>query len=55
MNFTPLETAMMGHIDREIERHPDRLRPLDPALIENVRVLTKDVIYDIDAPPLPCG
>lgn len=45
-----LETKFLDFLAHDIETHPERLRPFDPALLQRALDLVGDIEVDLDAP-----
>ena len=44
----PVLAAFLAFLDKDILDHPENLKPLDAALMNDVAALTKDVIVDLN-------
>jgi antitoxin PrlF len=42
--------SFLDLLARDMEKNPQRVQPLDPALLLRVRELTRGVVVDLDAP-----
>lgn len=42
--------AFLQFLAEDIECNPDRLRPMPPALVEQIEMLTKSIAVDLDEP-----
>ncbi|MEC9463460.1 MAG: type II toxin-antitoxin system PrlF family antitoxin [Pseudomonadota bacterium] len=49
----PALIAFLDLLERDLAAHPERLKPLDPAVLARVNALVSDVDVDLDAPLLP--
>jgi prlF antitoxin for toxin YhaV_toxin len=45
--------AFLDLLACEMEKNPQRVQPLDPALLRRVRELTRGLVVDLDAPLNP--
>ena len=43
----------LAFLARDIERHPERLKSFAPEFVQSIQTLTKDVVFDLDAPLSP--
>ncbi len=48
-------SAFLDLLARDMEKNPQRVQPLDPALLRWVRELTRGVVVDLDAPLDPAN
>jgi antitoxin PrlF len=46
----PVLGAFLAFLARDIAQHPDRLKPLDRALVQRLQSLTGAIEVDLDAP-----
>lgn len=46
----PTLQAFLAFLAKDMDEHPERLRPLDMKLFERIRELTKGIEVDLDAP-----
>lgn len=46
----PALGAFLGFLARDIAEHPERLQPVDAALVERVQALVDRVEFDLEAP-----
>jgi antitoxin PrlF len=49
----PAFGPFLAFLAHDIERHPERVKSFAPEFVQSIRALTKDVIFDIDAPLSP--
>ena len=49
----PVVGAFLEFLANDMAAHPERLRPVDPALLERIHTLTQGVEIDLDQPLSP--
>jgi antitoxin PrlF len=49
----PALAPFLNLLARDMAQHPERIKPLDPALLRRVRALTRGVSFDLNAPLRP--
>lgn len=46
----PVFTAFLNFLEKDMERHPERIKPMPAKLLQDAIELTKDIDIDLDAP-----
>jgi antitoxin PrlF len=49
----PVFGPLLSFLAQDIARHPERLQPFSPDMVQRVHEPTKEVVYDVDAPLSP--